>query len=196
MAEDEAARDDDDVEDGEEGEEGAKKKGKPKLMTLLLFVGLPALVLILGGAAGAMFLLGGGEDEHAEAGEGGEAHAGADRGGDGHGGAGGRGAPAHDVVFYELPEILVNIQSEDGGASYLKLSISLELDSEETAHRIEPAMPRVMDRYLSFLRELRAEELVGSSANYRLHLELLRRVNLAVAPDEVQAVLIEDMLIQ
>ncbi|MGD2132228.1 MAG: flagellar basal body-associated FliL family protein [Maricaulaceae bacterium] len=180
--------------EGEDGEEGGKKKGKPKLMTLVLFAGLPALVLILGGAAAAMFLLGGGEDEAhvAEAGEHGEAAEGE------HGAASDAhaGAAAHDVVFYELPEILVNIQSSDGRASYLKLSISLELDSEETAHRIEPALPRIMDRYLSFLRELRTEELVGSSANYRLHLELLRRVNLAVAPDRVQAVLIEDMLIQ
>lgn len=180
----------DDPEDDEaEGEEPAPKK-KSKLKTLVLFAGLPALVLLMGGAAAAMFLLGG-EEEHAEAGEHGEA------GADGHDAAGGEHAEvADDVVFYELPEILVNIQSDDGRASYLKLRLTLEVDDEDTAHLIEPAMPRVIDRFQSFLRELRVEDLNGSFGSYRLRLELLRRVNLAVAPEEVRAVLIEEMLIQ
>jgi flagellar FliL protein len=169
----------DDPEEDGEGGEAAPAKPKPKLMTLLLFIGLPALVLILGGSAAAMFLLGGAKDAHAA-----EASA-------GHG-----GAAAYDVVFYELPELLVNIRSEDGRASFLKLKISLEVDSAETVALIEPAMPRVLDRFQSFLRELRVEDLNGSLGSYRLRIELLRRVNLAVAPEEVRAVLIEEMLIQ
>ena len=47
-----------------------------------------------------------------------------------------------------------------------------------------------------FLRELRADDLSGSAGAYRLRLELLRRVNLAIAPRRVDAVLIEEMLIQ
>ena len=182
--------------EGEEGGEGAPAKKKPKLLTLLLFAGLPALVLILGGSAAAMFLLGGKSDEaHGE-----EAAAG--HGGDGGHGAGRAAAGAHgedaayDVVFYELPDLLVNIRSEDGRASYLKLKVTLEVDSEETVHLIEPAMPRILDRFQGFLRELRVEDLNGSMGSYRLRLELLRRVNLAVAPEEVRAVLIEEMLIQ
>jgi flagellar FliL protein len=185
--------------EGGEGGEGAPAKKKPKLMTLLLFAGLPALVLILGGVAGAMFLLGGNSgDEHAEGavddGHGGEAaHASS---GDGRRSGGGHGAAAYSVVFYELPEILVNIRSEDGRASYLKLKVTLEVDSAETVTAIEPAMPRVLDRFQSFLRELRVEDLNGSLGSYRLRLELLRRVNLAVAPAQVRAVLIEEMLVQ
>lgn len=188
MADDAEEAEDPEAEDGDE-EDGKKKKKKSKLPTLLLFAGLPALVLIMGGAAAAMFLMGGSkEEEAAEAGEHGEAMAGE------HGGE--HGAVAEDVVFYELPEILVNIQSDDGRASYLKLRLTLEVDSEETVELIEPAMPRVIDRFQSFLRELRVEDLNGSLGSYRLRLELLRRVNLAVAPEEVSAVLIEEMLIQ
>lgn len=179
-------------EDGEEG--GKKKKKKPSLMMVGLFIGLPVLVLALGGGAAFMLLSGGkgeaGEEmaeagAHGEAGEHGEAAAG------GH-----AAAPAEDVVFYELPDLLVNIRNDDGRASYLKLKLTLEVDSEETVHAIEPAMPRVVDRFQSFLRELRVEDLNGSLGSYRLRLELLRRVNLAVAPHEVRAVLIEEMLIQ
>ncbi len=172
----------------EGGDAEPKKKGKKG--PLLLLVALPALVLLLGGAAGAMFLLKGkGGDEHAAA-EGEHAPAAG-----GHGGARGEAA-AYEVVFYEMPELLVNIRAEDGRASYLKLKVTLECDSEETIHAIEPAMPRVMDRFQSFLRELRVEDLNGSLGSYRLRIELLRRVNLAVAPAQINAVLIEEMLIQ
>jgi flagellar FliL protein len=189
----EASKGDEAGEGDGEGGEGAPAKKKPKLMTLLLFAGLPALVLILGGSAAAMFLLGGKSgDDHGEA----SADAHGAQGGHGGASAGAHGSAAYDVVFYELPEILVNIRSEDGRASYLKLKVTLEVDSEEIAHVIEPAMPRVLDRFQSFLRELRVEDLNGSMGSYRLRLELLRRVNLAVAPEQVRAVLIEEMLIQ
>jgi flagellar FliL protein len=194
MADDEDSAEEPELEDeeGEEGEDGAPKKKKKGLKTLLLFGALPALVLIMGGAAAAMFLLGGNKDEAGEAVAEGEAHGGEHASAEG----GEHAGVAENVVFYELPEILVNIQSEDGRASYLKLRLTLEVDSEETVHAIEPAMPRVMDRFQSFLRELRVEDLNGSLGSYRLRLELLRRVNLAVAPEKVGAVLIEEMLIQ
>jgi flagellar FliL protein len=176
---------DEDAED-EDGE-GAAKKKKPSLMKLGLFAGLPALVLIMGGGA-AFMLLGGGEEAVEEAAAHGETG--------GRGGEAGHASAAAEVVFYELPEVLVNIRSDDGRPSFIKLKLTLEVDSEETAHAIEPAMPRVMDRFNGFLRELRVEDLSGSAGSYRLRLELLRRVNLAVAPAEVNAVLIEEMLIQ
>ena len=33
-----------------------------------------------------------------------------------------------NVAFYDVPDIIVNIQSADGTPAYLKLSVSLELD--------------------------------------------------------------------
>lgn len=181
--------------EGEDGEAPPKKK--MSVMKLALFAGLPVLVLVLGGVA-AMLLLGGGGDETA-AGEEGDGHEVADNAHGGGHGAGGHGDghnDASEVVFYELPDILVNIQAEGSRPTYLKLTLTLEVDSEETVHHIEPAMPRVMDRFQAFLRELRLEDLNGSAGSYRLRQELLRRVNLAVAPNQVRAVLIEEMLVQ
>jgi flagellar FliL protein len=43
---------------------------------------------------------------------------------------------------------------------------------------------------------LRTDDLSGSAGAYRLRLELLRRVNLANAPAQVNAELIEEMLVQ
>ena len=58
------------------------------------------------------------------------------------------------------------------------------------------AIPRVSDQFNGFLRELRTDDLSGSAGAYRLRLELLRRVNLVIAPHQINAVLIEEMLVQ
>jgi flagellar FliL protein len=46
------------------------------------------------------------------------------------------------------------------------------------------------------LRELRVEDIRGSAGVMRLKEELLRRVNLAVAPTPVHDVLLKEMIIQ
>lgn len=186
------------AEETDTPEAGDAGGGKNKL---ILFIALPVVILLLAGAA-AFLLLGGGEgedhDEHAEAH--GEAHGDAphdDHGEgdhDGHGEAG--HAPAAEVIFYELPDVLVNIQSDGERQRYLKLSLTLELDGPDVVAMVEPAMPRVMDRFQAFLRELRVEDLAGSAGSHRLRVELLRRANLAAAPAQVRAVLIEEMLVQ
>lgn len=184
--------DEDNAPEEEEGGEDAepKKKKLPGKM-LVLFIAAPVLLLVLGGTAAFLLLGGGGDEEVAHAEDAAHAEASAEGYGDGHGTGG-----AHEVVFYELPDILVNIQAPSARPTYLKLTLTLEVDSEDVVHEIEPAMPRVMDRFQAFLRELRVEDLNGSAGSYRLRQELLRRVNLAVAPAQVRAVLIEEMLIQ
>lgn len=169
------------AEEAAEGEESAKKKGGLK-KKLLLF-GLPVVILLLGGAGAFLLLGGGGEDKVAEAGE------------DAHGGDQGEAvAEAGDYYFYELPEMLVNINSEDGDTKYLKLKLILEIEDPELTAVLDERLPRVMDQYQSFLRELRVEDLAGSAGMYRLKHELLRRANLAVAPAEVNNVLVDEIL--
>jgi flagellar FliL protein len=46
-----------------------------------------------------------------------------------------------------------------------------------------------------FLRELRPEDLAGSQGGYLLRQEILRRVNLVIAPSRANAVLIEEQLV-
>lgn len=189
--------------DGVEGEEeGGKKKGLP----LLLIIGLAVVVLGLAGAGAFLFLGGSSEPEvHAEEGEHGEEHADGhgDEHGDGHGDGHGDShedeyayGSADEVVFYKLPEILVNVRADGGPPAYLKLVLTLELSDPAHIEQVEYVMPRVLDRFQSFLRELRLSDMSGSSGSYRLRAELLRRVNLAVAPVKVRAVLIEEMLVQ
>ena len=197
----------------EEAVEGAEGGGKKKLAgkQLILFIVLPAVVL-LGGGAAAYFLLFNKpaateshdaakdkakekkEEKKEEKGKAGE------KGKDGEakeeeGGIKMSEGP-NGETFMTLPDVIVNIVTTDARPVYLKLRLTLQTKDAETAETIKPLLPRILDQFTGFLRELRAEDIAGSAGYSRLQLELLKRVNLAVAPAQVDAVLIEEMLVQ
>jgi len=186
--------------DGAEGEAPAKKKMSGK--KLILFIVLPAVLVLGGGGAAAFMLLSGGE-QHAEADAGDH---GKTKGGGGHGAEGeGEALPGphgttilhgEDVIFVTMPELLVNISGADGRPAYLKVKLTLEVPDDAAVTALTEHIPRVNDQFNTFLRELRTDDISGSAGAYRLRLELLRRVNLAIAPAQVNAVLIEEMLVQ
>lgn len=105
-------------------------------------------------------------------------------------------AKAKDAVFFPLEELIVNINTGGRKSSFLKVRISLELEDVSDIKRIESVMPRILDNFQVYLRELRIEDLSGSAGMYRLREELLSRVNAAVAPVKVNDVLFKEMLVQ
>ena len=180
MADDDIEELDEDTAGGdEEGEGGAKKGGKKKLFIIVGVV----LLLLVGGGAAAYFtglldsLFGGSKSPAAVV--------------PGEPGAAGPGA-----VFYDVPELLVNLNTGGRKSSFLKIRISLELDRPEDVPRVEALMPRIVDNFQVYLRELRIDDLKGSAGMYRLREELLRRVAAAVAPTKVNDVLFKEMLVQ
>jgi flagellar protein FliL len=101
-------------------------------------------------------------------------------------------------VFLEMPDVLVNL-SNNGGTDrtqYLKVKVVLELPNRELSAQIEPVMPRLMDTFQTYLRELRPADLDGSAGLYRLKEELTRRVNAAIAPSRINAVLFKEIVVQ
>jgi flagellar FliL protein len=101
-----------------------------------------------------------------------------------------------EVTYFEIPDLIVNIQSADGNPVYLKLTLSLELDSPEVKAGIQVLLPRIVDQYQGYLRELRPDDLKGSAGIMRVKEELLRRTNVAAAPYHVRDVLLKEMIIQ
>jgi len=183
--------------DAAEGEGGAGKRKPP----MLLITGATAAVVLLGGGAGAFFLLQPGSAE-ASGERGHAAPAPAEKGG-GHGapaeggeGVGAIAAGPDGVTFYSLPDMVVNIQSPDGRPTFLKLKLTLEVSDPHLASTLQAEAPRLQDMFQGFLRELRPEDLAGSAGSHQLRQELLRRANLIAAPGQVDAVLIEEMLVQ
>jgi len=173
-------------EDEESDEEGTKSAGGKKRRSgkaLVLRVVLPVL-LVIGGAGGAFV-------------------SGALDGILGSGGDAAEGAEAEeeeeeplDVVYFDLPEMLVNLSGSGRRTHYLKLSVSLELTDPNDIPRLETILPRIIDNFQVYLRELRIEDLRGSAGLQRLREELLLRVITAAQPVVIRDVLVREMLIQ
>lgn len=99
-------------------------------------------------------------------------------------------------VYYTLPEMVVNLSSRDKRGQYLKLKVSLEAKDQKVIDALTPIMPRVLDMFQLYLRELRSSDLEGSAGIYRLKEELLRRVNLELHPNRINRVLFNEIIIQ
>jgi flagellar protein FliL len=103
------------------------------------------------------------------------------------------------VVFLDMPDVLVNLSSGGGNndrTQYLKVKVTLELPDQTMSAQIQPVMPRLMDTFQTYLRELRPTDLDGSAGLYRLKEELTRRVNAAIAPSRINAVLFKEIVVQ
>jgi len=102
----------------------------------------------------------------------------------------------HTAIFFDVPDLLVNLNTSGKRTSFLKLKVALELGKPDDQKILEQVLPRVVDNFQVYLRELRAEDLRGSAGLYRLREDLLSRAQTAAAPAEVRDVLFKEMLIQ
>ena len=105
--------------------------------------------------------------------------------------------PPKPPSFIEVPDMLVNLVGAPGErVQYLKVKVMLEVKEEKLVEVIKPSMPRVTDIFQTYLRELRPADINGSAGLFRLKEELTKRVNLAVAPTQVSAVLFKEIVVQ
>jgi len=159
--------------DGQEQESGGRFNFKfwPPDRKMLMIAALPALLLIVGGGYFVGGMLGLFEGSETVAGP-------------------------KKLVYYDLPEMVVNLSSSEKRAQYLKLKVSLEAENQHAIAALDPVMPRVLDMFQLYLRELRSTDLNGSAGIFRLKEELLRRVNLEVHPHKVTRVLFKEIIVQ
>jgi flagellar FliL protein len=161
-----------DEEAGADGEASAQPKRKLPPLKLII-IAAAGLVALAGGGTGAYFMLAGGKDSAAAA------------------------VPAKPPAFVDVPEVLVNLSTVGADRTqYLKVKIVLEIPDAALGPQIESTMPRVMDAFQTYLRELRPTDLDGSAGLYRLKEELTRRVNAAIAPSRITAVLFKEIVVQ
>jgi len=184
-----------DVAEGGEAAEGGKKKGPP---LVLIGAGVGALLLIGGGGVGLGVMLSGSKAAAPPAAKAAPHKPKKEAAKDEKGKSG--PSPISEgpdgVIFYTMPELVVNLQGPDSRPTFLKLTLAFEVPDQDTADAITPDIPRLKDMFDGFLRELRPEDLSGSQGSYQLRMEIQRRVNLVIAPAKVNAVLIQEMLIQ
>lgn len=189
--------------DAPEGEEGAAAPAKKKLPLKLILIAAVALLVVGGGGGTAAFIF---LKPAAAAADGHEpppkkkkkAEKAGEHGGGGEAAAKGAGQVREGpdgVTYYTMPDILVNMQTTTGRPANLRLKLTFETKEHEAIESMEPNLPRLNDTLETFLRELRPEDLAGSQGSMALRMEIERRVNLVIAPSKIDAVRIEDQLI-
>jgi flagellar FliL protein len=157
-------------EDGAEGEAKAGGGGKKKL---ILIGGVVVALLALGGG-GYFFFFKKGAEHHAEEVK----------------------PVAPKPLFHELPDITVNLAGSPGRPLYMRVKVVIEVPDPPTLEALKPALPRVIDSLQVHMREMRQTDLEGSAGIYRLREELTRRVNVAIAPARINAVLFKEIVVQ
>jgi flagellar protein FliL len=162
-------------------DEEASAEAKPGLLSrfsrrVLIIAGAAGLLLLLGAGAGTAYLLGwfGGASAEDIALE----------------------QASAPVFYFDLPEITVNLSNAEQRAQYLRMEVVLEIPDQALIGVIEPNLPRILDVFQTYLRELRVSDLEGSAGLFRLKHELQRRINLAIYPAEVDAVLFREIIVQ
>ncbi|MET0155508.1 MAG: flagellar basal body-associated FliL family protein [Rickettsiales bacterium] len=175
----------------DKGQEGQKKSKK-----LLFIIAAVTLFGVLAGG-GAFFLgvFGNGksDDSHAEEATAGEEASQKEAHG---GGPHGKDAPNNGLVYYDLQEMIVNLNVGSASPSFLKMKVSLELANPLDVPAVEAQLPRISDSFQVYIRELRRSDLQGSEGIYRLREELLLRINKILYPVKVKDILFKEILIQ
>ncbi len=152
-------------------EAGDEQKKKPIMLIIV------AVLVLVGGGAGAAYFMGlfGGSEPIKE----------------------GEVAQIETPsVYFDIPEMVVNLASGRGRAQFLKLKVAIEADSQEQIAALQPKMPRIQDMFQIYLREMRRSDLEGSAGVYRLKQELKRRINITIYPAKIKRVLFKEIIIQ
>ena len=116
--------------------------------------------------------------------------------GDGHEAGEVKAPPVPKIIFVDLPDVLVNLNSDTRRMRFLKLRVAVETSSKPVADAVQQLTPRIIDSFQLYLRGLTVDELSGPSALHRLKQEMLARINLALDPDRIDDVLFKEMLVQ
>jgi flagellar FliL protein len=164
-------------------DEGAPATAEPKKRKmsgkkLVLFILLPVLLLGGGGAAAYFFLLKKSPEQIA-----------AEK-------AAAAAATPPTMYYVEMAEIQANLVSTGKRNNFLRLTLWLEVGSDDDTKKIGNVMPLIVDQFQTYLRSLRMEDLQGGDGVQRMRDELLMRARAAAKPIEIKDVLIKAMLAQ
>ena len=153
--------------------DGTADAPKPKSKRKLLFVLVPVL---LAAAGGGLYFAGliPGMSAHAEA----------------------QAAGPPPPVFFDMPDLVSNLNVGARRPTFIKLRSKLELARPEDVAVVQAALPRLQDMFQTYVREMRPEELRNSAGTYRLREELIARASLAAPGAQVRDVLFTELLVQ
>ena len=94
-----------------------------------------------------------------------------------------------------LDTFIVNL-ADKGGKRYLRMTIDLELDSEELESEVKKRLPQVRDSILTILPTKRFDDISSAKGKTALRDQMLERINGLLARGKVTNIYFKEFVIQ
>lgn len=101
--------------------------------------------------------------------------------------------PVGEIVT--LDPFVVNL-ADPQGKRYLKVKISLEVETVEAAERVQKIAPKLRDIVIMMLTSLSFEEVMTPEGKLRIRDELLERFARAIRPDKISNIYFSEFVVQ
>jgi flagellar FliL protein len=97
--------------------------------------------------------------------------------------------------MFALEPFVVNL-ADPKGKRYLKVTVTLELESPAASAKAEKLVPKMRDMVIMMLTSLSFEEVMTPEGKIRVRDELLERFNLILRPERVREIFFTDFVVQ
>jgi len=94
-----------------------------------------------------------------------------------------------------LDTFIVNL-ADTGGKRYLRMTIDLELDSEELESEVKKRLPQVRDSILTILPTKRFDDISSAKGKTALRDQMLERINDLLARGRVTNIYFKEFVVQ
>jgi flagellar FliL protein len=97
--------------------------------------------------------------------------------------------------IFSLDTFIVNL-ADKGGKRYLRMTIDLELDSEELESEVKKRLPQVRDSILTILPTKRFDDISSAKGKTALRDQMLERINGLMARGKVTNIYFKEFVVQ
>ena len=97
--------------------------------------------------------------------------------------------------IFSLETFIVNL-ADEGGKRYLRMTIDLELDSEELESEVKKRLPQVRDSVLTILPAKRFDDISSAKGKTALRDQMLERINGLLTRGKVTNIYFKEFVVQ
>lgn len=98
-------------------------------------------------------------------------------------------------TYIDFDQMIVNLASPGSKPNYLKITITIQLGSENETKFVQAKIPIIVDAFQTFLRELRATDFSSSGGTMYVKEELIKRINKITYPVVIKDVLFKELIV-
>lgn len=101
------------------------------------------------------------------------------------------------TMFVPMDDITVNLRKGvENNSTWLKIKVTLEVSDQNNYDLVILMMPKIVDIFQIYLKELRKNDLDGSFGIYKIKDEMMMRINSILYPGKIEGILFQDFIIQ